>query len=77
MKKLLVTLLLLASNSAIADDIFVDQINGIWAYVCQSNDNRWTCKDVHIGALSLDYGIDLFKGHGWFFDVTVQPRREK
>ena len=68
--------LLFVSNSAVAGQIFIDQINGYWAYVCQEANERWTCKDVQVGALEIDYRITQSIEHGWF-DVVVEARQEK
>jgi len=68
--------LLLASSPAIADEIFVDQINEYWAYVCQETNERWTCKDIHAGSLEIDYGITESIDHGWF-DVPTPARLVK
>jgi len=77
MKTLFIILFsLLASSSAIADDIFVDQINEYWAYVCLEINERWTCKDIHAWALDRDYGITESIDHGWF-DVPSPARAEK
>ena len=77
MKTLFIILfLLLASSPAIADEIFVDRINEYWAYVCLEINERWTCKDVHAGALERDYGISNCTEHGWF-DVPASVRVEK
>ena len=78
MKALFIILLsLLASSSAIADDIFVDQINEYWAYVCENTNERWTCKDVHTGSLEIDYGITESIDHGWFEIRSTTARAEK
>ena len=67
---------LLSSSSAIADEIFVDRINEYWAYVCLEINERWTCKDIHVGALDRDYGISSYAEHGWF-EATPRVRVEK
>jgi len=72
----LVLFSLFISNSAIAEDVFIDQINGYMAYVCLEINERWTCKDVHVGALEIDYGITESIEHGWF-DVPLEARQDK
>ena len=55
----------LASSSAIADEVFVDQIDRDWAYVCEVINNRLTCEDVRVGVLATRYGITECINHGW------------
>tara|TARA_R110002110_G_scaffold258441_1_gene474249 strand:- start:606 stop:833 length:228 start_codon:yes stop_codon:yes gene_type:complete len=74
MKTLFIILFsLLASSSAIANEVFVDQIDEDWAYVCENINERWTCKDVRVRVLEDDYGIVESINHGWF---NVPPASE-
>ena len=56
----------LASSSANAGEVFVDQIDEDWAYVCQITDGRLACEDVRVGILATRYGITECINHGWF-----------
>ena len=55
----------LTSSTAIADEVYVDQIDRDWAYVCQITDGRLTCEDVRVGVLTTRYRITECINHGW------------
>jgi len=66
----------LASSSAIADEVFVDQIDRDWAYVCEVINNRLTCEDVRVGVLATRYGITECINHGWI-EISDESESEK
>ena len=76
MKTTLLTILSICITSfAWADAIYVDQINDYWAYVCRDMAERWTCKDIHAGALERDYQLRESIDHGWIVESDPEPAK--